>query len=194
MAKTFLLRSSANARIISTPARISLNENKSVPEHELYKSKGIPAAVLLEGSFSSLFKNRISTVQRDSLQRFGGFVENSEEDGKMIIVADGDIVLNDLSPEEGPLPMGKNSHTVGTRYEFPSANQAFLLNCLEYLTGKSAIIRTRNKEIVLRLLDPKKVEAEKGMWGLINIVLPILLVILAGVLYQRIRRHQAASL
>ncbi|MDB5207186.1 MAG: gldG, partial [Flavisolibacter sp.] len=69
----------------------------------------------------------------------------------------------------------------------------FLLNCLEYLTNKSTIIETRNKEIVLRLLDTKKVEAEKVKWQIINIALPILLIILFGIIYQRVRRYRFAS-
>lgn len=192
--KTYLLQTSSNSRIISTPARISLNENKTAPTHELFQKDSIPSAVLLEGQFSSLYKNRIGSAQRDSLRKFGGFLETSRQKGKIIVVADGDIVLNDVHPEEGPLPMGKNRNTIGSRYEFPAANRAFLLNCLEYLTGKESIISTRNKEIVLRLLDIRKVEAEKGKWSLINIALPILLVIVFGVIYQRIRRYRAASL
>jgi hypothetical protein len=108
-------------------------------------------------------------------------------------VADGDIALNDVSAKEGPLPMGMNLFTMGTQYEYQFANREFVLNCLEYLTSNSNIIGTRNKEIVLRLLDTKKVEAEKGKWQLINIVLPIVLVVLFGFVYQRIRRYRFAS-
>jgi hypothetical protein len=90
--------------------------------------------------------------------------------------------------------MGMNLFTMGSQYEYQFANRDFLLNCLEYLTSRTSIISTRNKEIVLRLLDTKKVEAEKGKWSLINIVLPVLLVIGFGLVYQRIRRYRAASL
>ncbi|MGZ3837690.1 MAG: gliding motility-associated ABC transporter substrate-binding protein GldG [Flavisolibacter sp.] len=188
--KTFLLQSSANARTISTPALISPNENRNAPEDALFRTKDIPAAVLLEGKFRSFFRGRISRDQRDSLAATGGFRDASTEGNKMIIVADGDIVLNDVSAKQGPLSMGMNLYTVGSSYEYPFANRDFLLNCLEYLTSKSNIIATRNKEIVLRLLDNKKVEAEKTKWQFINIALPILLVVLFGFLYQQIRRQR----
>lgn len=188
--KTFLLQSSANARTISTPALISPNENRNAPEDALFRTKDIPAAVLLEGKFRSFFRGRISRDQRDSLAATGGFRDASTEGNKMIIVADGDIVLNDVSAKQGPLSMGMNLYTVGSSYEYPFANRDFLLNCLEYLTSKSHIIATRNKEIVLRLLDNKKVEAEKTKWQFINIALPILLVVLFGFLYQQIRRQR----
>jgi ABC-2 type transport system permease protein len=191
--KTYLLQSSPNSRTISTPALISPNENRNAPEDVLFKKNGIPVAVLLEGQFSSLYQNRIGQAQRDSLQANGGFKEKATTPTKMIVVADGDMVLNDVSTKQGPLPMGMNLFTMGTQYEYPFANRNFLLNCLEYLTSNAAIINTRNKEVVLRALDPKKVDAEKGKWSVINIVLPILLVILLGVIYQRIRRYRFAS-
>jgi len=190
--KTFLLQSSANARTISTPALISPNENRNAPEDALFRRAGIPAAVLLEGNFNSFFRGRLTTAQRDSLALIGGFKDRSPEN-KMIVVADGDLVLNDASSQVGPLPMGMNLYTVGTQYEYQFANRDFLLNCLEYLTGNESIIATRNKEIVLRLLDRQKTDAEKMKWQLINIVVPILLVVLFGIIYQQVRRYRFAS-
>jgi gliding-associated putative ABC transporter substrate-binding component GldG len=188
--KTILLQSSSNARIMATPALISPNENRNAPQDVLFNKKDIPAAVLLEGMFTSFFRGRVSRVQRDSLASSGGYKEAVAEDNKMIVVADGDVVLNDVSAKQGPLPMGMNLYTAGSQYEYQFANRDFLLNCLEYLTSKSTIIETRNKEIVLRLLDAKKVDAEKSKWQLINIVLPILLIILFGFCYQQIRRSR----
>jgi len=190
--KTFLLQSSANARTISTPALISPNENRNVPQDALFNKQDIPAAVLLEGNFTSFYKGRISKTQRDSLQVVGGFREEGTNDSKLIVVADGDIALNDMT-SNGPLPMGINHYTLGSQYEYQFANRDFLLNCLEYLTSKSSIIQTRNKEIVLRLLDMKKVENEKTKWQLINIVLPIMLIIILGILYQQFRRYRFVS-
>ncbi|MDQ6609936.1 MAG: gliding motility-associated ABC transporter substrate-binding protein GldG, partial [Bacteroidota bacterium] len=191
--KTYLLQTSANSKNISTPALISPNENRNVPEDASFKKNGIPVAVLLEGKFTSLYKNRISKVQMDSLAQTGGFKESAAAENKMIVVADGDIVLNDVSTKQGPLPMGMNLFTMGTQYEYQFANRDFLLNCLEYLTNQSTIIQTRNKEIVLRLLDTRKVEAEKTKWQLINIAVPIILIILFGIVYQQVRRHRFAS-
>lgn len=190
--KTFLLRSSANSRVISTPALISPNENRNVPEDALFRKHDIPAAVLLEGRFTSFYKGRITRAQTDSLSAYGGFKNSNAEETKMIVVADGDIVLNDVN-SRGPFPMGVNAFTVGSNYEYQFANRDFLLNCLEYLTSKSSIIQTRNKEIVLRLLDTRKVEQEKSKWQLINIVLPIALVVIFGLIYQQVRRYRFAA-
>jgi ABC-2 type transport system permease protein len=191
--KTVLLESSSNSRTISTPALISPNENRNAPEDALFKQSHIPAGILLEGRFASFFRNRLSKSKIDNLQLYGGFKEVSIADNKMIVIADGDIVLNNISSQDGPLPMGKNLFTLRTQYEYNFANQSFLLNCLEYLTGKGAIIETRNKQIVLRLLDIRKVEEKRTMWQLINIALPILLIIIFGFIYQQIRQRKYAS-
>jgi len=189
--KTILLSSSANSRKLGTPAIISLNENRNTPEDDLYKQTSIPTAVLLEGNFTSLYKNRIAQQQIDSLQALGTpFVAESTGNGKLIVVADGDIVLNNASQKQGPLPMGMNLYTVGTQYEYQFANREFLLNSLEYLTNKQGIIEARNKELVLRLLNGKQVEEEQLTWQIINIALPIALIILLGFGYQQIRRKK----
>jgi gliding-associated putative ABC transporter substrate-binding component GldG len=193
--KTFLLQSSANSRKIGTPAIISLDENRNVPEDVLFKSNGIPAAVLLEGKFRSLYEGRISKERADSLNAKGTpFIGINNFDNKMIIVADGDIVLNDYSQQQQQvLPMGINKYTLGTNYEYQFANRDFILNCLEYMVNDSGIIETRNKDFVLRVLDTKKVDEQKTLWQLINIVVPLLLIILFGIIYQQIRKRKYAA-
>ena len=192
--KTILLSSSANSRKLGTPVIISLNENRNAPEDILFKQKDIPIAVLLEGNFTSLYKNRIAQNQLDSLQAAGmQFVAEGNGNGKMIVAADGDIVLNDASQKQGPLPMGMNLFTLGSQYEYQFANREFLLNCLEYLTNKQGIIEARNKEVVLRLLNTKQVEEQQLTWQVINIGLPIFVIVIMGFGYQQIRRKKYAA-
>jgi gliding-associated putative ABC transporter substrate-binding component GldG len=192
--KTILLSTSDNSRKLGTPALISLNENRNTPEDVLFNKKNIPTAVLLEGNFKSLYKNRISEQQADSLTNLGApYLPESVGNSKFIVVSDGDMVLNDVSQKQGPLPMGVNLYTLGSQYEYQFANRDFLLNCLEYLTGNEALIATRNKDIVLRLLDSKKVETEKSFWQINNIVMPILLIVLCGFIYQYWRRKKHAA-
>jgi gliding-associated putative ABC transporter substrate-binding component GldG len=192
--KTILLSSSANSRKLGTPVIISLNENRNAPEDILFKQKDIPVAVLLEGNFTSLYKNRIAQNQLDSLQAAGmQFVAEGNGNGKMIVAADGDIVLNDASQKQGPLPMGMNLFTLGSQYEYQFANREFLLNCLEYLTNKQGIIEARNKEVVLRLLNTKQVEEQQLTWQVINIGLPIFVIVIMGFGYQQIRRKKYAA-
>ncbi len=188
--KTILLSSSANSRTIETPALISGEENRNAPEDEAFKNKDIPAGVLLEGKFSSLYKNRISQQEMDSLEHYGApFLTQCINDNKMIVVADGDIVLNGVK-EGSPLPMGVNSYTVGTQYEYQFANKQFVENCIEYLINTANLSEARAKDYTLRLLDAKKVEEQKTKWQIINLALPVVLIILFGIFYQWWRRKK----
>nr|MBA2499025.1 gliding motility-associated ABC transporter substrate-binding protein GldG [Chitinophagaceae bacterium] len=187
--KTILLSSSANSRTITTPALISLNENRNTPEDALFNKANIPAAVLLEGSFKSLYRSRAGKSIIDSLAMMGVPFRDSSLPAKMIIAGDADLVLNDVSTKDGPLPMGINLFNIGSQYEYQFANREFLMNCLEYLTNKPEIIAVRNKDMVLRLLDTEKVKSQRNLWQFLNIGLPVLLVIFAGWVYQQIRRR-----
>ncbi|MDE3213261.1 MAG: gliding motility-associated ABC transporter substrate-binding protein GldG [Bacteroidota bacterium] len=188
--KTIILSSSDNSRTIGTPALISGAENRNAPQDAAFNQKNIPAGVLLEGRFTSLYKNRISRAQMDSLMQFGSpYLSRCTEPNKMIVIADGDIVLNGVYQGK-LLPMGVNFYTVGTQYEYQFANREFVENCLEYLVDNAGLSVARAKDYTLRLLDSKKVSAQRTQWQLINLLLPILLVIACGVLYQWWRRKK----
>lgn len=184
--KIILLSSSDNAYTLPTPARIQLNSLQSEEDVNKFNKKNIPVAVLLEGKFSSLYANRVSQSQLDTLKNYDlNFVRESNIAGKIIIVGDADIVLNQISETVGPLPMGMNKYT-----KIQYANKDFFLNCTEYLANKNNILEARAKDYTLRLLDVKKVAEQKTMWQLINIVLPVLLVCLFGLVYQWWRKRK----
>lgn len=188
--KTILLNSSPNSRTISTPALISGRENVNAPEDDKFKKANIPVAVLLEGKFQSLYKNRVSQEMKDSLAQYGSVFEpESVSDGKIIVVGDGDIVLNAVD-KNGPLPMGVNRYTAGTQYEYQFANKNFLQNCLDYLVDQSGLSEAKAKDYTLRLLDAKKIKEQRSIWQLINIVLPIILILLFGFIYQWWRKRK----
>ncbi|MBP6022648.1 gliding motility-associated ABC transporter substrate-binding protein GldG [Ferruginibacter sp.] len=182
--KTVLLSSSPNARTIATPALISGKENINAAEDEKYKKSNIPVAVLLEGKFQSLYSNRVSQAMKDSLEKYGAFFQQQAlTDNKIIVVADGDMVLNSVQKNE-PLPMGVNPYTYGSQYQYEFANKDFLQNCLDYLINPSGLAEAKAKDYTLRLLDTKKITEQKTTWQLINIAVPVLLVFLFAIVYQ----------
>lgn len=189
LTKTFLLQSSNNTRLLQAPAKIDFEFLQIAPDAALFRQKAVPVSVLLEGTFKSLYTGRVSRAAADSLKAMNRpFLSTSATPTKMIVVADGDIATNQFSQMSGPLPMGKN---LFTQYTF--ANKDFFTNCLEYLVNPATILRVRSKEYSLRLLDSKRVNEEKEMWQLINIALPIVLVILAGIVYQQLRKRRFSS-
>jgi len=182
--KTILLSSSPNSRTIATPAMISGRENVNAPENEKFKKHDIPVAVLLEGKFQSLYQNRLSQALKYSIEMGGGlFVPAASKPSKIILIADGDFVLNGVTNNQ-PIPMGMNQFAYGTQKEFPFANRDFLQNSMDYLIDRSGLMEAKGKDYTLRLLDPAKVEEQKLTWQIINIVAPILLVGLFAIIYQ----------
>jgi ABC-2 type transport system permease protein len=189
--KTVLLNSSANARRIASPALISGRENVAAAAHEKFTTPNIPVAVLLEGKFTSLFANRTSQAMRDSMAAYGGnFLPECLADNKMIIVADGDIVLNSVVKGNQPIPMGMNPYTYGTQREFPFANKDFVQNCIEYLVNQNNLSEAKGKDYVVRLLDTTKVQSQKSFWQVVNIAVPVLLVILFAISFQWFRKRK----
>jgi len=187
--KTFLLRSSSNARVLSTPAKVDFEFLQIAPNAKFFTVRDTSVAVLLEGKFQSSYTGRVSQSITDSLTSYGvPFINRSEKDGKMIIVADGDIATNQVSPQEGPMPMGYNFFT---RHTF--ANKDFFLNSVEYLVNPSDILKTRAKDYTLRLLDPVKTKDQKTLWQILNIAAPILLIIFFGFIYQQIRKRKYSA-
>lgn len=185
--KTVLLSSSSESRVLSTPALVEWASVRNEEDLKKFTRQDIPVALLLEGRFQSLYANRLTQAMADSLSASGLPFRDRAENGKMVVVADGDIFLNPLNQTDGPLPMGMNLYT---RQQY--ANREFLLNTLEYLTGNSGILETRGKDHTLRLLDTSKYAESKGMWQVINILLPVLAVMAFIALYQFLRRRKYA--
>jgi gliding-associated putative ABC transporter substrate-binding component GldG len=187
--KTVLLHTSANARTIPSPALISGKDNVNAAQDEKFNKANIPVAVLLEGKFKSLFANRLSLEMQDSLEKNGVmFLPQTVQNNKMIVVADGDIVLNAVVKGNQPVPMGINPFTYGSQREFPFANREFLQNCLDYLINENGLSEAKAKDYVVCLLDSKKVTSDKITWQAINIAAPVLLVLLFALVFQWIRR------
>ncbi|MEP6595200.1 MAG: gliding motility-associated ABC transporter substrate-binding protein GldG [Ginsengibacter sp.] len=188
--KTILLSSSPNSKIISAPALISGEENRNAPEDEQFKSKDIRAAILLEGKFNSLYASRTPLVVMDTMEKYGTpFQTSCIYPNKMIIISDGDIVLNDVS-QNNPLLMGVNPFTIKSQYQYKIANKDFIQNCLSYLINNSGLTEAKAKDYTLRLLDPKKINNQRTTWQLLNIALPVLLVLLFGATYQFWRKRK----
>lgn len=189
VSKTILLHTTENSKAQLAPTRVHFGILQNKPNPAYYSQPKLPIAVLLEGEFESVYKNRLSPeflAASDTVQSLK-FVERSAGN-KMIVIADGDIIRNEVRSDNSAYPLG---YYMYTKQQF--ANKDFILNCIEYLVDNSGILETRNKEVKLRMLNNVKVEDEKLKWQLINIALPILLVIVAGVGFGYYRKRKYAA-
>lgn len=185
--KTILLSTDTNSRAISSPAIVALNSVQTEEDLNSFNRSYIPVAVMLEGKFNSLFANRLPQTVLDSLKRTTGkaYLSAAVKAGKQIVVADADIVTNEVSNTTGPLPMGLLQME---NYRF--ANKEFFLNSIDYLSAEKPLFESRNKTVVLRLLDKQKVKSQQTFWQLLNVGIPVGFVLLIGLLYQWWRKKQ----
>jgi len=189
--KTILLESSKYSRVAPTPARVSLAMAKFKPTLEMLNKPYRPVAVLLEGKFKSLYQNRLppSTLRMlDSIKH--PFVAAGKADNSMIVISDGDMMLNDYTVSTGPYHLGYWHYT---RQMF--SNKTFVLNCLEFLTDRSGLLEARSKQQKLRLLDEGRIKKERVEWQFVNIGIPILLVLIfaSAYVFFRKRRYEAKA-
>jgi ABC-2 type transport system permease protein len=187
--KTILLTSDTTSRTLASPALVALESVRTEEDFQSFNKAYLPVAVLLEGNFSSLYANRVSQQVKDSVQQeLNKPFASISPATKQIVVSDADIVTNYVSQTNGPLPMGMIPFE---NYRF--ANREFFLNCVDYLVSNSSIFESRNKEFSLRLLDKAKVESGRNKWQVLNIGLPVVVVLLAGLLLQWLRKRKYAG-
>nr|WP_279344136.1 gliding motility-associated ABC transporter substrate-binding protein GldG [Gramella jeungdoensis] len=175
--KTILLSSSPRSKLEGVPAEINLNIVNEKPDLSTYTGGEQPLAVLLEGRFKSVYKNRIKPFE----------LENSMEESeptKMLVISDGDVIKNDLQGGQ-PLELGFQRYT-GNTY----GNKEFLLNAVNYLLDDTGLINIRSKDISLAFLDKERVEAQREKWQLINLAGPLLVLLIFGIAFRYYRKHK----
>jgi ABC-2 type transport system permease protein len=186
--KTPLLSTSMYSRIFLAPARVSLEIMRDEPDERLFSSPPKTVAMLLEGTFTSNFKNRIPPqIAGDSTI---GFRAESAVN-RMIVVSDGDVIQNGFrKSNSGIIPLGLDRYT-GQLY----GNKSFIMNCIDYLCDDSGLITLRSKEFKLRLLDKTRLAEELTWWKVVNTAGPVLLIVLFGIVktWRRKRKYSSRS-
>ena len=168
--KTPLLFTSERSRILPLPLRISLTAFQEPPLESEYGVSNLPLAYLLEGEFTSLFKNRFVPEE---------FVGGSAKDSgkwKLLVLGDASLFQSQVNPaDQEPLPLGEDPIEQTT-----FANKQFLENVVQYLIDPEGIISTRTKVLQIRPLDKVKVAEEKQFWQWINVGGPVLFLMMMG--------------
>ncbi len=182
--KSVLLVTSNATHAEMTPTQINLNSMYDMNSKTYFNLHYIPVAVALEGSFSSVFTNRMIpqgiTTNRPT--------RTQSERTRMVVIADADIIRNDWQGSGNntqPLPMGFDRYS-GREY----GNRNFVLNSLLYLTDDDGWLQLRSRDFTLRTLNKREVVAGKEKWKIINVVLPLGLVVLFAAGYSFYRKRK----
>lgn len=178
--KTVLLTTSDHVHIKNAPVNIQLSDAMVQLDERLFNRSNLPVAVLLEGRFQSLYRNRLASSFSELAEI--GFKSQCEEPTQMIVVSDGDIIRNGTGVNDQgryPYPLGYDRYT---NVEF--ANKSFILNAINYLAGDEAMIDARPRSIAIRRLDVAKVKEQRAYYQIANILYPVLIVlVLAAVVF-----------
>lgn len=199
--KTVLLTTSDKSIIYKAPVRI----NYSVVDMNPFSSSNLNPhqnlAVLLEGKFKSVFRNKLP-------MEFTSKAKPLEESKptRMLVVADGDVVKNYYSDSvyipdlktfrKEYTPLERDRFQVANRDGSPRfiyGNGQFALNAIDYLMGEESLIKLRQRTITIRKLDDNRMAMEKSYWQFINIGLPIILVVVFGLIQNFIRKRRYAK-
>jgi gliding-associated putative ABC transporter substrate-binding component GldG len=181
--KTPLLFSSQYTKKMVAPVKVGVEDLRRQMSDNNFNDGKMPVVYLLEGNFTSLFKNRFAPDGVDTT----GFKSQSSET-KMIVVADGDIARNEISrKDEKPQSLGFDPMS---QYTF--ANQDLLMNMVAYLTDENGLIHVRSKEVKIRPLDKEKIKSDRTYWQMVNIVLPLVVLIAFGFVRAYLRKLKYA--
>ncbi len=187
--KTVLLSTSPITKIVGLPSPIDFEEEipknlqivNEGPNPNEFNAGEVPLAVLLEGKFTSAYKNRVKPLQLE------GGLKNIDDgnDTKMIVISDGDIIKNQMQGNR-PLELGFDKMT-NSFY----GNKEFLLNTVNYLLDDSGLINIRTRQIAVPFLDVQKTVEQRTKWQALNLLLPLGLLTIFGIgfIFYRKRKY-----
>ncbi len=175
--KTILLESAPLSKLEGTPREISLEVVTQELDPASFNKGNQNLAVLLEGQFPSVYSNRVKPFKLKK-------EITKSIPTKMIVIADGDVIKNEVY-RNSPQELGFDKWT-GQTY----GNKEFLLNAVNYLLDDNGLINIRSKKIAVTFLDQEKIASEKTKWQLINILLPLILLAIFGVLFNYFRKKK----
>ena len=185
--KTALLSTTPRTRLQYLPARLGLDFLRYIDPEKFNKGPQV-VAVAMEGTFPSMYENRLTPEMENGLTQLGLQYKSVSVPTRQIVVADGDVAKNKYLPiREQVVPLGYNDVE-----NFIYANKEFLQNAVEYLLDKNGIIAARGKEVRLRMLDTTRAQEEKTWWQLVNIVFPLILIGVFGFGYGWWRKRKYA--
>jgi len=147
-------------------------------------------AVLSEGQFDSHFKNRLNQEQQETLKQLGTPFKAKSVGSKQLWISDAYLISNLYNPANNRIsPIGFNQW----EQKLYSGNQEYILNSIDYMVDEINVMEARNKDVKLRLLNRAKVINEKTQWQVINMVLPLLLLTIFGLIFNYLRRRKYAK-
>ncbi len=160
------------------------------------KDNQLCIAALAEGKFNSYSYNRVAI--KDSTNPNAKKLKNSIAASKIFVIGNGEFMKNSyrlIQSRNGPKPDFKgfnelkmNSDDVSLNVKRMIGNQDFFLNIVDYMMGNKYMLEIRSKQIDVREIDKEKVNKHANYYKLINLVIPISIILITGIIIGVIRR------
>jgi ABC-2 type transport system permease protein len=183
--KSLLLTTSSYTRKNEAPLLVNLGMIDVVPSQAFFDKSNLVAGILLEGRFTSVFRNRMVDLAGLS----AGFKLMTESrPTKMAVFSDGGLISNKVSRA------GKDRKITPLGYDRVSkitfGNRDFFFNLVQYLCDDASLMELKGKSWQLRLLDKVKVNAQNNIYRWLNLLLPLMIILIGGPLFSWRRKQK----
>ncbi len=195
ISKRVLLETSSRTKVFKNPARVSLAylDPMYAPKFTGSGVEKRTLALMLEGKFQSFYKASLDPAFKNNPDV--EFKEASSRN-KMLVVGDADFVKNyvrkaadpnqELNPERDILSADIEVMTKEKIY----GNTDFFVNAFDDLMEQDNLVALRGRESKIRYLDTNVIgdRATKTVIKFVNIAVPLLILLIAGVILYIVRR------
>ena len=183
--KTVILATSSSSNSMQAPIVVNVNmvNEKQVAENFVMPNQ--PVAVSLEGCFPSIFANRM--VPKD-IEYFSGNIIQESKPTKMVVCSSSSLIRNQT------MGVGENMVAVPLGYDRymnqQFGNKDFILNAVNFLTDDEGWMNLRTRELKIRLLNKKQITTHKTFWKVVNVVGPLVVLMIFGVVFLVVRSRK----
>lgn len=181
--KEVLLITSNASHVHVAPTEINVMQAINVEPKEYFTTQYVPIAVAMEGEFESIYKHRMAPVGVKTEK----IIDKSKQT-RMVVVADGDIIRNEIEQHREGLMLVPLGYDRVTRQMH--SNRDFIVNTMLYLTDDEGVMQLRNRRVDLRLLNRAVVESQRDLWMWVNTLLPMVLLAMFGGVFFWLRKRK----
>jgi ABC-2 type transport system permease protein len=181
--KEVLLITSNASHVHVAPTEINVMQAINVEPKEYFTTQYVPIAVAMEGEFESIYKHRMAPVGIKTEK----IIDKSKQT-RMVVVADGDIIRNEIEQHREGLMLVPLGYDRVTRQMH--SNRDFIVNTMLYLTDDEGVMQLRNRRVDLRLLNRAVVESQRDLWMWVNTLLPMVLLAMFGGVFFWLRKRK----
>ncbi|MBQ0008319.1 MAG: gliding motility-associated ABC transporter substrate-binding protein GldG [bacterium] len=183
--KEVLMVTSNASHVTGAPAEIDIMKAMKVEPQDYFIHSFVPIGIAMEGKFTSIYSHRMPP------KGITADVKETSEFTRMIVVADGDILKNDIQrTQQGMmyLPVGFDRVT-----QRQHGNRDFIVNALLYLTDDEGIMQLRRRQMPIRMLNRVSVEQGYTSTATLNVLLPVAILAIIGFIFIMLYKRRYAQ-